>query len=299
MSQNDISDREVVNSRLFPAPRDQVFLAFRDPEQLKLWWGPNGFTNTFDTFELRPGGAWKYVMHGPDGTDYRNESNFLEVVEGERIVLFHRLPMHRFRMAMTYEDANGGTLVTWKMHFETVEECEKVRPWVEAGNEQNFDRLAAHLADVSKREVRVGRVIAAPRELVWKVWTDPAHVGNWWGPDGFSLTTFAMDVRPGGVWRYVMHGPDGRDYQNRITYLEVAEPERLVYLHGGGEGELEPVNFRTTVTFAERDGKTHLTMQAIFPTAADRERVVRDFKADVGAEQHVANLAEYVESLRV
>ncbi len=289
--------REIVNSRLFRAPRDQVFLAFRDPEQLKIWWGPNGFTNTFESFDLRPGGGWHYVMHGPDGTDYRNHSNFLEVVEGERIVLFHHLPMHKFRLAMTYEDADGGTLVTWTMHFETAEELEKVRPWVDAGNEQNFDRLAAHLADVSTREVRVGRVIAAPRELVWKVWTDPAHVGNWWGPDGFTVTTFAIDVRPGGVWRYVMHGPDGRDYQNRITYLEVAEPERLVYVHDGGEGELKSVNFRTTVTFAERDGKTHLTMQAIFPTAADRDLVVRDFQADVGAVQHIANLAKYVESL--
>src|SRR5262245_61006115 len=73
------------------------------------------------------------------------------------------------------------------------------------------------------------REFDAPRELVWTAWTDPKHLSQWWGPDGFTTTTSAFDMRPGGVWRFVMHGPDGRDYENRVTFDEIVKPERLVY----------------------------------------------------------------------
>ena len=87
------------------------------------------------------------------------------------------------------------------------------------------------------------RVFDAPRELVFSVWTDPKHLAQWWGPNGFTTTTSAFDMRPGGVWRFVMHGPDGRDYQNRITFDEIVPPERIVYHHGGGD-DVEPVQFK-------------------------------------------------------
>ena len=92
------------------------------------------------------------------------------------------------------------------------------------------------------------RLIDAPRELVWSVWTDPKHLAQWWGPDGFRTTTSSFDFKPGGVWRFVMHGPDGRDYENRVTFDEIVPPELLRYHHGGGD-DVEPVQFRTTVTF--------------------------------------------------
>ena len=72
---------------------------------------------------------------------------------------------------------------------------------------------------------------------MFKVWTDPQHLAHWWGPDGFTLTTREMDVRPGGVWRFIMHGPDGTDYKNRIVYTEVSPPGRLVYKHAGEDGD--------------------------------------------------------------
>src|SRR6478735_6105977 len=84
------------------------------------------------------------------------------------------------------------------------------------------------------REIVASRVFDAPRDLVFKMWTDREHAGNWWGPKGFRTTIHEMDVRPGGVWRFVMHGPDGRDYQNKIVYVEVVRPERLVYDHVSG-----------------------------------------------------------------
>ena len=89
---------------------------------------------------------------------------------------------------------------------------------------------------------------------LFQLWTDPAHVGKWWGPRGFTTTTHAMDVRPGGEWRFIMHGPDGTDYKNRIVYLEVVPPERLVYKHAGEE-ETEAIKFHVTVTFAAEGGE--------------------------------------------
>ena len=128
------------------------------------------------------------------------------------------------------------------------------------------------------REMVVSRLIDAPRDLVFKAFTSPEHVTQWWGPDGFTTTTREMDVRPGGVWRYVMHGPDGTDYPNRIDFREVVEPERLVYNHSGDSPD-DPIRFETTVTFEDRDGKTALTMRALFETAAVRDQVMRALKS--------------------
>ena len=140
------ADREIVSTRVFDAPRERVFRAFSDPRVLARWWGPDGFTSTFQEFDFRPGGAWRFVMHGPDGTDYRNESGFIEVVSPERIVLEHLRPMHRFLMTMTFAEEAGKTRLTWRMEFESVAELERVRAFIPGANEQNFDRLQAQLA---------------------------------------------------------------------------------------------------------------------------------------------------------
>jgi uncharacterized protein YndB with AHSA1/START domain len=140
----------------------------------------------------------------------------------------------------------------------------------------------------------VSRVVNAPRALVFEAWTDPKHLAQWWGPDGFTTTTSAFDMRPGGVWRFVMHGPDGRDYQNRITFDVIEKPKRIEYHHGGAD-DVEPVQFRTTVTFEDLgDNRTRIIFHAVFPSAAERDRVVRDYGADKGAMQTLARLAEYV-----
>ncbi len=143
------------------------------------------------------------------------------------------------------------------------------------------------------RELVTTRVFDAPRELVWTAWTNPKHLAQWWGPNGFTTTTSAYDFRQGGVWRFVMHGPDGRDYQNRITFDEIVKPERIAYRHDDGD-DVEPVHFYTTVTFEELDRKTRLTMRALFPSAAERDRVIKDYGADKGAMQTLARLADYL-----
>ena len=139
--------REIFASRVFDAPRDRVYEAFSDPTQLVKWWGPKGFTNTFHEFDLRPGGAWRFVMHGPDGKDYAMAKDFVEVVRPARIVLRHLEPLqHRFEMSMTFIEIGPRTRLNWRMVFDSAEEAQRVRHAVADANEQNFDRLAAHLA---------------------------------------------------------------------------------------------------------------------------------------------------------
>lgn len=136
------------------------------------------------------------------------------------------------------------------------------------------------------RELAQTRIYDAPRELVWKAWTEPEHLANWWGPYGFTNTIYEMDVRPGGLWRLVMHGPDGRDYQNEMVYLEVVKLERIVYDHTS-----HPL-FRATVTFEDLAGKTKLTMRMVFESVESRNQTVKVFKADEGLTQTLSRLAE-------
>lgn len=143
------------------------------------------------------------------------------------------------------------------------------------------------------REIATTRLFDAPRELVWAVWTSPDHIGQWWGPNGFTTTTHEMDVRPGGYWRFIMHGPDGTDYDNEIVYREVVRPERLVYDHGPAP------RFRVTVLLDEEGGKTRLSMRSVFESREVRDQVVRDFGAIDGMHQTLDRLGEHLEKARV
>ena len=142
----DTADREVISEREFAAPPEAVFAAFSDPARLALWWGPHGFTNTFRIFELRVGGRWEFTMHGPDGANYDNISVFREISAPRRIIFEHLEPMHWYQMTMTFAATSGGTRLAWRMVFASAAECDRVRPFIVQGNEQNFDRLAADLS---------------------------------------------------------------------------------------------------------------------------------------------------------
>lgn len=155
----------------------------------------------------------------------------------------------------------------------------------------NVDLDRDPLAIVTTRE------IAAPRDLVWRAWTDPKHLAQWWGPIGFTTTTSAFDMRAGGSWRFVMHGPDGRDWENHITFDVIEKPSTIKYHHGGG-GDTEAIQFRTTVTFeALGSDRTRITLHATFPTAEERDRVIREYGAAKGAMETLSRLADYVATL--
>lgn len=153
--------------------------------------------------------------------------------------------------------------------------------------------MSTTATDTSNREMIITRLLNAPRELVWKAWTQPEHVKHWWGPNGFTNTIHEMEVKPGGVWRFMMHGPDGMDFPNKIVFSEVLVNERLVYTHSS-EDDNDPNRFHTTVTFEKQGDKTFLTMRAVFATAEERDRVVKEYGAMEGGNQTLARLADYL-----
>jgi uncharacterized protein YndB with AHSA1/START domain len=145
--------------------------------------------------------------------------------------------------------------------------------------------------DTSDRELRAVRVFDAPRDLVFKMWTDPEHIVKWWGPNGFTTTIHKMDVRPGGDWELVMHGPDGRDYPNHKRYLEIDAPKRLVFEHVS-----EP-RHRMTVDFREKDNKTEVAVHMVFASPETFDFVVREYHADTGLTQTLNRLGELLAQL--
>lgn len=140
-------------------------------------------------------------------------------------------------------------------------------------------------------ELYLTRVYDAPVRLVWEAWTDPKQVAQWWGPRGFTLTTHSKDLRPGGHWAYTMHGPDGKDWENKTIYHEVEKYSRLVYDHGGGDDR--PPLFRVTVTFEEIKGRTkmEMTMALATPEAAQE---TRQFIKKAGGESTWDRLGEFL-----
>jgi len=148
--------------------------------------------------------------------------------------------------------------------------------------------------DTSDREVIFTRIFDAPRELVWEAFTDPKQVVKWWGPNGFTTTNQEMDVRPGGIWRHTMHGPDGTDYYNKCKFLEVAKPERIVYVQSGGKEDDSGMPCEVTWTFEAQGAKTKLTGRMVFPSAATLEHVAKTYGVIEGGKQTLERLAGHL-----
>ncbi|MEJ0031545.1 MAG: SRPBCC family protein [Bacteroidota bacterium] len=148
----------------------------------------------------------------------------------------------------------------------------------------------------SEKEIEVTRLLNAPRELVFEVWTSEKHVDKWWGPNGFTNTTHKMDVRPGGEWLFVMHGPGGGSYDNRVRFVEVVKPEKLVYFHDSGKDN-DPAEFHATITFESVGKQTKVTLKSVFKTKEARDLAVREYGALEGAKQHLNKLESYLSGL--
>ncbi len=275
--------REFVISRTFDAPRELMFRVWTDPEHMQRWWGPKGFKVIHSQMDLRPGGSYHYGMRSPDGHDMWGKFVFREIVKPERLVFVNsfsdekgnvtRHPMHlawplEMLSTITFTEQAGKTTVTvrWLPLNATAEERKTFEDGfgsMQQGWGGTFEQLGDYLAKALRREVVITRVLDAPRGLVWKAWTDPKHMAQWWGPNGFTNPVCEMDVRPGGAIRILMRAPDGVDYPMTGIFHEIKQPERLVFtavaVDEKGNHLLES---RTTVTFAEHGGKTKLTVQA-------------------------------------
>jgi len=162
-----------------------------------------------------------------------------------------------------------------------------------ANEKPDSDRTAWAL----DREIVLSRVVAAPRSLVFKAWTDPQHLPRWFGPAGFKVETQEIDIRVGGRWRFIFIAPDGTRYDNRMVFLRIEAPHLLEMDHGNDRDD-DPGRFRVIVTFDEQsNGKTVVTLRQLHPTSAQREAGIRFGAVEYGYQTldklalHVAAMA--------
>lgn len=147
-------------------------------------------------------------------------------------------------------------------------------------------------AKTADRETTISRTIDAPREVVFEAFTEVRHLSQWWGPEGFTTTTRTFEFHVGRVWDFTMHGPDGTDYPEWITWTEITPHDRIVMLHGEYEGD--PNTFESVLTFEPEGEATRIEMRTVFPTKEQRDEAIETYGAIEGGKQTLANLAAYV-----
>lgn len=212
------------NERVLAAAPAAVFEAFRDPVRLARWWGPEGFTNTFSTFEFQPGGKWLFTMHGPDGKDYPNECLFQEIKENARLRIDHVCePFFVLEIALRPE--GEGTRLEWLQIFKNEAFAQSMADFLKTANEQNLDRLEAELAaKPTPVRLTVEVLVKAPVERVWEAWTSPADIVQWnFASPDWHCPHAHVDLRVGGVYGARMEAKDGSfgfDFGAEITGLE-------------------------------------------------------------------------------
>lgn len=321
MAPNSISDSMPENgigmklklTRVFDAPRRLLFKVWTDPTHLAAWWGPQGFTNPRCEWDARADGLIRIDMRAFDGRVYPMSGKFREVVPPEKIVFLSAAldeagnPMFEVLNTVTFTENAGKTTLTLTACVVTATaHAPQYLKGMEMGWTQSLERLAAQIrkalesesaaagGDAKDREIVITRVFDAPRELVWDAWTDPKQIVQWWGPRGFTTTIDEMDVRAGGNWKQTMHGPDGTDYPNQSTFIEVAKPEKIVYSLQGGEKGGRSIQFEATWTFEALGDQTRLTMRMVFPSAEVREFTVKVHGAIEGGNQTLDRLQEHL-----
>jgi len=291
-AKKETADREIVITRVINAPRELVFNAMTDPNQVVHWWGPKGFSTTIHEMDVRPGGVWKHTMRGPDGANYPNKSVFVEVVKNERIVYSHAGGKEEggdganFKASWTFETQDNKTRVTIRMIFMTAEARDRVVKQYNAieGGKQTLGRLEEYLNQ--PREFVITRTFDAPRELVWKAWTERDRLMQWFGPKGFTMSTAKLDLRPGGMFHYCLKSADGHEMWGKFVYREIEAPERIVLVNSFSDAKggitrhpmspTWPQEMLSTTTFAEHEGKTTITIRWAPLNASEAERQTFD-----------------------
>lgn len=303
------TDRELILTRFLEAPPDLVWSVWTDPRHLGQWWGPHGFTTTTRSIDIRPGGGWRFVMHGPDGRDYENRITYVEIDAPRRLVYAHGGDIEsepvNFRVEIDFEPSierrsqdggaeRSGTRVTMRLIFQSSEAKEFVVREYNAfeGAKQMMVRLGSHLASERVRSGRgasepftISRVFDAPRSLVFRVWTERGHLMQWFGPKGTSMVASSLDLRPGGHFHYGLRLPDGSMMWARWAFREIVRDERIVFVlsfsdEQGGVTRAPfedswPLEMLTTATFAEHAGKgggTVVTLTSEALSATDEEQ---------------------------
>jgi uncharacterized protein YndB with AHSA1/START domain len=146
--------------------------------------------------------------------------------------------------------------------------------------------------DIAERELIFSRLLDAPVKLVWKVWTRPEHIKLWWGPDGFTNTINKMDIKPGGEWHLIMHGPDGTDYEIKSVFIEIVKYRKIVYK------QLTQFRYIATIEFESRGEQTFLHWQMLFESKEYLIQAAKTYGVDKGLRQNAERLIDYLISIQ-
>ena len=264
--------------------------------------GAAGFTLTTHSKDLRPGGHWKYTMHGPDGVDYPNNTLYYEVEKHKKLVYDHGAnddQPPKFRVTVLFSETAGKTKLEMTMTLPTPEAAEETRKFIKkAGGNSTWDRLAEYLEKEStgKDNFVINRTFAAPLETMFAMWTDPKHFSQWLAPTGFEMEFVRCDIKPGGSSFYFMTGPGGMKMYGRAEYLAIEKPGRIVYtqqfcdehekLARHAMSPTWPATMLTTVTLAaEGPDHTRVTVTWEPHGATTREELETFIKAKGGMTQ--------------
>jgi uncharacterized protein YndB with AHSA1/START domain len=278
-------------TRVYEAPIEMVWDAWTDDRQVSQWWGPRGFTLTTHSKDLKNGGHWHYTMHGPDGVDYENTTQYLEFKKCQRLVYDHggnkeRPPL--FRVTATFSDLGGKTKLHMSMAFETPEAAEESKKFIkQAGGTGTWDRLAEYLEEKQTGEdvFIIARSFEAPIDLAFEMWTNAKHFPQWMGPTGSTMKFIDCHIQPGKTSFYEMQF-EGNTMYGKFEYLEISRPTRLVYKQwfSTKDGGLSrhpmaptwPAFMLTTVTFSEEGAdQTRIVIKwEIFGEATQEERAM-------------------------
>jgi len=280
---------KLILTRVFDAPRDLVWKAWTDPKQVAKWWGPHGFTNPVCELDTRPGGHILIHMQGPEGPAMPMQGRFEEVAPPEKLV-FVTSALHDDKghpgietvNTVTLREQDGKTVLTLESFFKRAKpEFSMAVKGHKAGWSQSLDRLFALLSD--SPEFLLTQVFDAPRELIWKVFSESDHLAKWWGPRGMKMFNVKLDFRPGGTFHYGMETPEGVRMWGKFVYREIDAPERLSFVvsfsdEKGGTtrhpmSPTWPQEVLSTLTFFEiQPGKTALIMSGVPVNASEEER---------------------------
>lgn len=306
---------DLTMERHFRASPQAVWRAWTDPAQLGRWFGPATFRNDEVAIEARAGAPWRLVMVSPDGARFPLHGRVLEADAPRRLVLEmltdeHPAEWHGMVSAATGRAAGSpivivltvelhaegdGTRMRASQRFSTPEEAEGMRGLgAERGWSQGHDRLELVLAGAATPPdmIVLSRTLNAPRERAWAAFSRPEALDAWWGPDGFVTKTESMSLEVGGSWIFTMTHPEWGTHPNRVRYLEVVAPERLHFLHDGGEGTR---GFYAWIWLEDLgDGTTRISLCQRHPSAEVAEHV-RGFGAVELGYQTLAHLAAHIE----
>ncbi len=280
-------------TRVYDAPLQAVWEAWTVPEEVAQWWGPRGFTLTTHSRDLRTGGHWHYTMHGPDGTDYDNTTEYLEVVPQQRMVYDHgghkdRPPL--FRVTALFTERNGRTQLDMSMAFATPEVAAEMGGFIKkAGGEATWDRLAEYLGkrQTGAEQFFIARTFYAAVERVFEMWTDPDHLAQWLPPTGATMRFLRAEPRVEGTSFYAMTMANGMVMYGRLYYRALERPSRIVYTQQFCDENEQVIG----APFFAHWPRTMLTTVELFSEAPDRTRVSLRWEPQ---EASGADIAEFV-----